>query len=117
MLISVAVGAAVAVVFVAAGFWLQLQISKLKPVLAPGLMVASLVVRLGLLAAVLILLGLYTGLNMLALALTLGVVFTALQTWIISLQVKQAKKNAGETEASRGAEAGSPSAKKSVKGA
>ena len=102
-----AIGAGLAVVFVAAGFWLQVRISKLRPALAPALMVASLMIRLGLLGAVLILLGVYTGLNMLALVLALGVVFTALQIWVINIQVKQAKKVAGPSEGSSGAKAAS----------
>jgi len=113
----VAIGAGLAVFFVAAGFWLQLRISKLRPALAPALMVMSLVVRLVLLGAVLILLGAYTGLNMLALALALGVVFTGLQIWVINLQVKQAKKAAGHSEGSLGAKAASSGPEKVSRGA
>jgi hypothetical protein len=89
VLISLSIGVAIAVLFVAGGFWLQVLISKGSAALAPALMVASLLVRLGILAAVVIPLAVYTELNLIALLVAFAVVFTALQVWIISIQVKK----------------------------
>ncbi len=93
-LISVAVGVVLAAAFVTAGFWLQVLIGKVSSTLAPALMVASLLVRLMVLAAVVIPLALYTELNLIALLVAFAVIFTALQAWIISVQVK--KSNAAD---------------------
>ncbi len=89
-----AVGIGLAVAFVAGGFALQVLISKGSSALAPALMVASLLVRLMVLAAVVIPLAMYTTLNLIALLVAFAVVFTALQAWIISIQVK--KSNAAD---------------------
>ena len=90
-LISVAVGVVLAAAFVTGGFWLQVLISKASSALAPALMVASLLGRLAVLAAVVVPLALYTDLNLIALLVSFAVVFTALQAWIISMQVKRVK--------------------------
>jgi hypothetical protein len=89
VLISVAIGVGLAAVFVAGGFWLQVLISKGSTALAPALMIASLMIRLVVLAAVVIPLAVYTDLNLIALLAVFAVVFTALQTWIIMVQVKR----------------------------
>jgi hypothetical protein len=57
-------------------------------------MIASLVIRLVVLAAVVIPLAVYTDLNLIALLAAFAVVFTALQTCIIAVQVK--KSNAAD---------------------
>lgn len=89
-LISVAVGVGLAAAFVAGGFWLQVLIAKVSSTLAPALMVASLMVRLAVLAAVVVPIAVYTDLNLLALLISFAVVFTALQMWVIAAQVKKA---------------------------
>jgi hypothetical protein len=89
VLISVAIGVGLAAVFVAGGFWLQVLISKGSTALAPALMIASLMIRLVVAAAVVIPLAVYTDLNLIALLAAFAVVFTALQTWIITIQVKR----------------------------
>jgi hypothetical protein len=94
VLISVAIGVGLGAVFVAGGFWLQVLISKGSTALAPALMIASLVIRLVVLAAVVIPLAVYTDLNLIALLAAFAVVFTALQTCIIAVQVK--KSNAAD---------------------
>lgn len=91
-MISVAVGVGLAAAFVAGGYWLQVLITKVSSTLAPALMVASLMIRLAVLAAVVIPLAVYTDLNLIALLAAFAVVFTALQAWVISVQVKRANK-------------------------
>jgi hypothetical protein len=94
VLISVAIGVGLAAVFVAGGFWLQVLIGKASSTFAPALMIASLMVRLMVLAAIVIPLAVYTDLNLIGLLAAFAVVFTALQTWIITVQVK--KSNAAD---------------------
>jgi hypothetical protein len=94
VLISVAIGVGLAAVFVAGGFWLQVLIGMASSTFAPALMIASLMVRLMVLAAVVIPLAVYTDLNLIGLLAAFAVVFTALQTWIITVQVK--KSNAAD---------------------
>jgi hypothetical protein len=81
---------------VVGGFWLQVLIVKAATHFAPALMVGSFLVRLMVLAAIVIPLLVYVDLNPIALLLTFAVVFTALQAWIISVQVK--KSNAATTD-------------------
>ena len=88
-MISVGIGVVLAAAFVAGGFWLQVLISKAAPSLAPALMVGSLLLRLAVLAAVVIPLAVYTDLNLVALLVAFAVIFTALQAWVISVQVKK----------------------------
>lgn len=90
-MISVAVGVVLAAAFVTGGFWLQVLIGKVSSALAPPLMVGSLLGRLAVLAAVVVPLAIYTDLNLIALLVAFAVVFTALQSWIISIQVKRVK--------------------------
>ena len=88
-MISVAIGVVLAAAFVAGGFWLQVLISKASTALAPALMVGSLLLRLAILAAVVIPLAVYADLNLVALLVAFAVIFTALQAWVISVQVKK----------------------------
>lgn len=83
-------GVGLAAAFVAGGYWLQVLITKSSSTLAPALMIASLMVRLAVLAAVVVPIAVYTDLNLLALLVAFAVVFTALQTWVIITQVKKA---------------------------
>jgi hypothetical protein len=89
VLISVAIGVGLAALFVGGGFWLQVLVGKASSAFAPALMIASLMVRLVVLAAVVIPLAVYTDLNLIALLAAFAVVFTALQTWMIAVQVKK----------------------------
>jgi hypothetical protein len=91
VLISVAIGVGLAVAYCAAGFWFQSFISKRAATLAPALSVAGLIARLLILAAVVVPLAAYTELNLIALLVAFAVVFTVLQIWLISVQVKKSK--------------------------
>lgn len=91
-MISVAVGVVLAAAFVAGGFWLQVFITKHASTFAPALMVGSFLLRLAVLAGIVIPLLLYVDLNPIALLVTFAVVFTALQAWIISIQVKKSNE-------------------------
>ncbi len=89
-MISVAVGVGLAAAFVGIGYWIQVRVTKSSNKLAPLLMVVSMLVRLALVAAVVIPIAVYTELNLLALLVAFAVVFTALQAWIMTAQVKKA---------------------------
>jgi hypothetical protein len=95
VLISAAIGVALGLAFVAGGFWLQVLIRKGPDALAPALMIGSMLVRLMVVAAVVIPLAVYTDLNLIAILAAFAVVFTVLQIWIISIQVK--KSNAADS--------------------
>jgi hypothetical protein len=112
----VAIGLALAAAFAAGGYSLQVLISKGSPALAPALMVASLLVRLMVLAAVVIPLALYTKLNLIALLAAFAVVFTVLQVWIISVQVKRSNTPADATSAATVSSAKSAESAKPSKG-
>ena len=81
-----------AVAFWGSGLWLQVAISKHGGALAPALMIGSFILRLAILAAIIIPLAAYTELNLVALLVTLIVVFTVLLLWGIYFQVKRANK-------------------------
>lgn len=74
------------------GLWLQVAISRHAAALAPALMIGSFLLRLAILAAVIIPLAVYTDLNLVALLVTLIVVFTVLLFWGIYVQVKKANR-------------------------
>jgi hypothetical protein len=96
VLISVAIGVVLAAAFVVGGFWLQVLIVKGAAQFAPALMVGSFLARVVVLAAVVVPLAIYSDLNLIALLAAFAVAFTALQVWLITVQVK--KSNAANED-------------------
>ncbi|MFH0916126.1 MAG: hypothetical protein V1912_06710 [bacterium] len=77
-LISVAIGLGLAVAYAVASLRFQLLVSKRSHALVPALTAAGFVVRLTLFAVILVLLALFTDLNIVALAVAFVVLYTLL---------------------------------------
>lgn len=103
-LASVAVGLGLAVVYFAVFFWFQHLVAKLPASLQPALMIAGMVLRLGLAAAALIPLGLFTDLNIIAVAVAFVGLVTVLSAYGIYRSV--AKANRAESQSGPGPEGG-----------
>jgi uncharacterized membrane protein len=103
-LVSVAVGLGLAVVYFAVFFWFQHLVVKLPAGLQPALMIAGMVLRLGLAAAALIPLGVYTDLNIIAIAVAFVGLYTVLSGYGIYRAVAKAKRE--ESQSGPGAEGG-----------
>ena len=98
-LISVAVGLGLAVAYQVAFVRIQLFVSRRSPNVATALTAAGFLVRLSLFAVVLVLLALFTELNIIALAVSFVVLYTILSAVSIQRYLAKAKRD----KASRGA--------------
>jgi hypothetical protein len=103
-LVSVAVGLGLAVAYSLVFFWFQHLVVKLPASLQPALMIAGMVLRLGLAAAALIPVAVYTDLNFIAVAVAFVVSVTMLSAYGIYLSVAKAKR--AEAQSGPGAEGG-----------
>jgi hypothetical protein len=89
-LISVAVGLALAVAYHFLSLWLQRWASKKRAMMAPIVSVLGFFVRLTVFACILVVFGLWSPLNILALCLAFVVVFTTLNgIWLYTLATKR----------------------------
>jgi uncharacterized membrane-anchored protein len=101
-----------AVAYYAAFLWFQLTVGRRSSTLTPLLTVAGFVLRLSVFAAVLILLALFTGLNIIATGVAFAVVYTMLSGYTMYRYLATAKRDgsaAGEdtrAEATTGGSAG-----------
>lgn len=103
-LVSVAVGLGLAAAYYAVFFWFQHIVGRLSPGLQAPLMVAGMVLRLGVAAAVLVPLALYTDLNFIAMAVAFIGLYTVLSAYGIYRSVAKAKRE--ESLSGPGAEGG-----------
>lgn len=92
-LISVAIGLVLAVAYEIAFVRYQLFMSKRSPVIATALTSAGFLIRLSMFAVILVLLALFTELNIIALAIAFVVLYTILSAIGIQRQLMRAKRN------------------------
>ena len=92
-MISVAIGLGLAVAYYAAFLWFQLFVGKRSPTLVPALTVAGFVVRLTVFAVILVLLALFTELNIIATAVAFVVLYTALSAFGIYHYLAKARRD------------------------
>jgi hypothetical protein len=83
VLISVAVGVGFAVVYHLLSMKLQVWVAHRSSAMVPLVTILGFIVRLAVLAAILVMLGLWTPLNMLAVCLAFVVVFTGLMGYTL----------------------------------
>jgi hypothetical protein len=74
----VAIGVGLAVAYYVAFLWFQIFVSRRPSALVPAWTAAGLILRLTVFAAILVLLALFTGLNILATAIAFVVLYTVL---------------------------------------
>jgi hypothetical protein len=98
--ISVVVGLVLAVAYHFASMWLQRWASQKRFLFTPLITILGFVVRIAIVVAILIVLGLWSPLNILAVCLSFIILFTVLNgIWLYSLVVKRrgAPPSAGAT--------------------
>jgi hypothetical protein len=103
-LASVAVGLGLAVAYYAVFFWFQHVVLRLSPGLQAPLMIAGMVLRLGVAAAVLVPLAVFTDLNFIAMAVAFVGLYTVLSVYGIYRSIAKAKRT--ESQSGPGAEGG-----------
>jgi hypothetical protein len=91
-LVSVIVGLGLAVAYYAVFLWFQHLVARLSSALQPAAMIAGMVLRLILAAAVLVPIALYTGLNFIAVAAAFAGFYTILSIWGIQRSIARAKR-------------------------
>jgi hypothetical protein len=102
-LISVAIGLVLAVAYHFLSMWLQRWASNKKALMVPVVTILGFFVRLAVFAVILVVLGLWSPLNILAVCISFVVVFTILNgIWLYTLAMKRrgAPPSPGATGAS-----------------
>ena len=87
-----AIGLGLAVAYYAAFLWFQLFIGKRASTLVPALTVAGFLIRLTVFAVILVLLALFTELNIMAVAVAFVVLYTMLSAFSIYRYLAKAKR-------------------------
>jgi hypothetical protein len=100
-LISVAVGIALAVAYHVISGWLQAWASKQRATMMPLVAVLGFFVRLVIISVILVVLGLWSPLNILAVCLSFIVVFTVLNG-ILLYRLAMRRKNASSSQDTNG---------------
>jgi hypothetical protein len=103
-LISVAIGLGLAVAYYVASLCFQLLVSKRSGALVPALTAAGFLIRLTVFAVVLVLLALFTELNILALAVAFVALYTVLSALGMRRYISRAKR--GHASSGPGPEGG-----------